>query len=418
VLGRAGEGSAEYGPKCFILSDQCFPPVLPTGGGEGVDCTAIVLIENARPHELACAFLDLVRGFDVPVGTVVVLSSTSHLGRCGTAAYASYIVAAFGRIREAYGGNVRVVHGFPLIGGGLVDDCTIRGLQEIELWLTEVDWRCLCSLLETSEYFTKNFLSISTGPASTNTCRTALKLPTSLHSSDGGIFVSPGWEDLPGSLPALGEGDEQSFLQTFLTELNIKFALQLDAFPSTDRTSQLAPDSPDRNCFGIVLAGGSHSVRLIDQLESANLMVVDSTVPGFHITEKSVMEMATDLAEKIRDLDPSNTVVSIQLLDNSCFECKTPAGDRILPRRLSDGRYHAVGELVVIGKDSLRELFLALQPIFKAVRAFKVIVLTPLPRYLWNRCCSDPTNITNSERVGFASDMGNISESSQLTYGI
>jgi hypothetical protein len=38
------------------------------------------------------------------------------------------------------------------------------------------------------------------------------------------------------------------------------------------------------------------------------------------------MEMAADLAEKIQDLDPSNTVVSIQLLDNSCFECKTPEG--------------------------------------------------------------------------------------------
>ncbi len=170
--------------------------------------------------------------------------------------------------------------------------------------------------------------------------------------------------------------------------------------------SQLAPDSPDRNCLGIVLAGGSPSVRLIDQLESANLMVVDSTVPGFRITEKSVMDMAADLAEKIRDLDPSNTVVYIQLVDNSCFECKTPEGDRILPRRQTDGRYHAVGELVVIGKDSLRELFLALQPIFKVVKAFKDTVLTPLPRYLWNRCCSDPTHITNSERVGFASDMG------------
>jgi hypothetical protein len=119
------------------------------------------------------------------------------------------------------------------------------------------------------------------------------------------------------------------------------------------------------------------------------------------------MEMATDLEDKTRDLDPSNTVVSIQLLDNSCFKCKTPEGDRILPRRKSDGKYHVEGELAVIGKDTLREHFLALQPVFKAVRAFKVIVLTPLPRYLWNRCCGDPTHITNSERVGFASDMGN-----------
>ncbi len=36
----------------------------------------------------------------------------------------------------------------------------------------------------------------------------------------------------------------------------------------------------------------------------------------------------------------------------------------------------------------------------------KCIVLTPLPRYLCNRCCNDPTHITNSERESFAGDMG------------
>jgi hypothetical protein len=66
ILGGAGGERTDIEPKCFILSDQCFPPVLPTGGGEGVDCPAIILIENARPHELASAFLDLVRGLMSP----------------------------------------------------------------------------------------------------------------------------------------------------------------------------------------------------------------------------------------------------------------------------------------------------------------------------------------------------------------
>jgi hypothetical protein len=33
VLARAGGGTGLNNPKCFILSDQCFPPVLPAGGG-------------------------------------------------------------------------------------------------------------------------------------------------------------------------------------------------------------------------------------------------------------------------------------------------------------------------------------------------------------------------------------------------
>jgi hypothetical protein len=88
------------------------------GGGEAGHCLAIVLIENAHPSELAGAFLGLTRGYDVPVGTVVVLSCLSHLGRVGTAAYAANIVKAFGRIHGAFGKGVRTVHGFPLLRGG------------------------------------------------------------------------------------------------------------------------------------------------------------------------------------------------------------------------------------------------------------------------------------------------------------
>jgi hypothetical protein len=155
-----------------------------------------------------------------------------------------------------------------------------------------------------------------------------------------------------------------------------------------------------------VLAGGSHSVRLIDHLESANLRVVDSTVPGFRITDSLVADMVADLAERVEGLDPGKTTVCIQLLDNVSFECRLPNGDRVLPRKGSDGKYHAEGELYVIGKDSLREYFMALQPIFKALKGYKCLVLTPLPRYLWNRCCSNPAHIINSERSSFASEMG------------
>ncbi len=97
-------------------------------------------------------------------------------------------------------------------------------------------------------------------------------------------------------------------------ELNSKFALQLDTCPITDRSCQTATDNPDEGRLSIVLAGSIHAVRLIDPLESANLRVVESTVPGFRITEQSVADISTDLAEKVSDLDPSKNVVLVQLL--------------------------------------------------------------------------------------------------------
>jgi hypothetical protein len=114
--GRGGHWSNQS--EMFYSNGPVLSPGTACGGGGDADCAAIIQVENSSPHDLANAFLDLGRGFDVPVGTVVVISSASHLGRGGTAAYAGDVVRAAVRIREVYGKNVRVVHRFPLIGGG------------------------------------------------------------------------------------------------------------------------------------------------------------------------------------------------------------------------------------------------------------------------------------------------------------
>jgi hypothetical protein len=78
------------------------------------------------------------------------------------------------------------------------------------------------------------------------------------------------------------------FLNIMLEELNSKFALQLDLGPITDWSCQSATDAQAKNSQYIVLAGGSHSSRLIGPLESAHLTVVDSTVAGFRITVPAI----------------------------------------------------------------------------------------------------------------------------------
>jgi hypothetical protein len=112
--------------------------------------------------------LTLLETTQTVIITVVVISSVSHLGRGGTAAYAKDVVKAASRIWGVYGRSVRVVHRFPLIVGGLLDENTVRGLREKELWLAEVDKHSLGSLPDTSA-FINNFLStISCTPASIN----------------------------------------------------------------------------------------------------------------------------------------------------------------------------------------------------------------------------------------------------------
>jgi hypothetical protein len=99
-----------------------------------------------------------------------------------------------------------------------------------------------------------------------------------------------------------------------LEELNAKFTPQLDPSLIRDWSCQYTSDTQIESGPCINLAGGSHSSRLIDPLESAHLAVVDSTVAGFRIMDNSV---AVDIEEKLAELDSKNTVVLVQLLDNS-----------------------------------------------------------------------------------------------------
>ncbi len=71
-------------PPVFVQADQNFPTMVPAGR-EGECTIKIVQVENGSLSELVEVFLGLTRGFDMPAGAVVLLSSPSHASVVGTA---------------------------------------------------------------------------------------------------------------------------------------------------------------------------------------------------------------------------------------------------------------------------------------------------------------------------------------------
>jgi hypothetical protein len=106
-------GALDDIPLCFVLSDQCFPPLIPAEGDE--ECLKILRIEDGSLRELVTAFPDTTKGFAVPAGSVVVLSSASYLARVGTATYASEFVSVCEHLGGVMGGGVELVHGIPIL---------------------------------------------------------------------------------------------------------------------------------------------------------------------------------------------------------------------------------------------------------------------------------------------------------------
>jgi hypothetical protein len=55
--------------------------------------------------------------------------------------------------------GIRVVHGFPILFGGLEEEPLIRSMREIESWFHDVDKKRLHSLPDTSAHLVTDWLT-------------------------------------------------------------------------------------------------------------------------------------------------------------------------------------------------------------------------------------------------------------------
>jgi hypothetical protein len=345
----------------------------------------VIRIENSTLIELADSFLEITKGFDMPVGSVVVLSSLSYLARVGTAAYAEELVRAIARIRDAYAGSVRIVHGFPVLIGGLDDESVIRSILEIELWLADSDKRRMHSLPSTSAHFISEWLRTnkpdtdSDSDSATDITLTLSSCQTLCTRWKRGHMLALGGRTWQLVYPPCRKRMKKKLLGVLIEELNEKFALQLDLEPSTDRSSQSASDFMEQDS---IFAGSSHSVRTIDVIDRGGLNLLDATTPGFRLCPETVGEMAEDIKDLVDGLNPTNTVISVQVLDNSTYYCGHTFAEMSLPKKLADRRYHVEGELRYVKKQLFRELFALLLTLIKAAGDCHVVIWAPIPRWL------------------------------------
>jgi hypothetical protein len=207
-------------------------------------------------------------------------------------------------------------------------------------------------------------------------------------------------------LPTLKKEDESKLLGVLIEELNCKFALQLDPDPITDRYSQEASGLHDHfDMLNVVFAGGSHSSRMLDQISDPNTKLLDCTVPGFRLTERSVAEMAKDIKEIASELPAKGTVFVMQLFDNSIYYGSREEGEMLLPKKGTDRAYHVEGALKIVKKSTFRDLFNLALSVIKEAGDITVFLTVPLPRYLLEKCCSDPSHISNKYEADYESSI-------------
>jgi hypothetical protein len=226
-----------------------------------------------------------------------------------------------------------------------------------------------------------------------------LSLPTGSRASGRTSWSSSGWGGLPSKVRAWTKEEERELSYCLLTELNSKFAFQLDNSPVVRRGCEA-----DEESLLIFMVGASHGVRLSEELRDLGHEVIEVTQPGWRILSGAVDRMAAKLRDAVAamDGDSRRRIFCYQLWDNSMHGAWSE--DRLIPHvKMMDG-YHVHGAQRLYSGACQQALFNTCLPILELAGAEQAIYISPLPRYLYRACCGDPTHVNNLGEDGYKED--------------
>jgi hypothetical protein len=86
----------------IVLSDQSMPAVLPSVNSL---CPAIIRVEGGLLWEIGDAFCNLYSDFALPVGSIILIGSLSHLLLEGLAKYTKRVVNEVKRFSSMFRGG-------------------------------------------------------------------------------------------------------------------------------------------------------------------------------------------------------------------------------------------------------------------------------------------------------------------------
>jgi hypothetical protein len=269
----------------------------------------------------------MTRGFDVPAGTVVLISSPSHAATMRTADYAAELVRASGQLRGAFAGGINILHGVPFLLGGTTSITAIRTMAEVEQWVINTV-QGTDDISATRQAFASS-LRTSTMSKAHNYI---LRLPASQTNSEKVSFLVSGFDNLKTAVEPMSEEDEKALLVLLLEELNNLYPLNLCTDVICDRFMEdevFTEGNMDRT--DLVLIGASHLARLKNHLSTENWSIVDLTVPGWRIDVDTVEELAEKISDSNVNWDAATVIV--QAFDNSVYMVAPQAEKKNYRRR-------------------------------------------------------------------------------------
>jgi hypothetical protein len=162
------------------------------------------------------------------------------------------------------------------------------------------------------------------------------------------------------------------------------------------------PTVPMDNCEQkIILLGASNLGRCAARLRALGSEVVDLTQPGWIASKTNVDALLCKL-DKISCNE--RTTMVFDLYGNSTFRFEQFDGSLSMPFS-SSGKYHLAGDIAVCPVPVFRKIFENTSALLVRHRTARIVIVPPLPRYIFTGCCTKSDHSTNINNSGYCTKL-------------
>ncbi len=334
----------------------------------------------------------------MPEGSVFLFGSASHLARVGTGTYASDWMAVVSRAEKLWRG-IRVCPLIPMI----LSDCPgtlAREIAEIAAWFANIyennplglfsSWAAVVSVSETLS---------EGGIPLPHMDSYKISVPSSLTEQH--VFISMTFcsvSSRPATLHGLPKDNLSALVRSLIETVHKCFQTCASPENYLARDTVMASDTCEQK---VVLLGASNLGCCASRLRKQGKQVVDLTQPGWLASK----ENTESLEKKLKDIECNEqSTLVFDLLGNSSFRFEQFDGSLSMPFKQA-GRYHMGGNIAVCPPPVYKRILETTASLLTLHHSSKVILVPPLPRYLFTGCCNQPGHSTNTSAPGYSSTL-------------
>jgi hypothetical protein len=150
-----------------------------------------------------------------------------------------------------------------------------------------------------------------------------------------------------------------------------------------------------------MLVGASNLKYSYAHFTDEKFVFVDMSESGWSASMDNISKLLQQTQENVKD---GATAFVFDILGNTSARFEQIDGSTALPFKIN-GRFHFGGKIVTSSPEIFGKMIEAIMPVLRAVEGKPIVIIPPMPRYLFARCCADAGHCTNFGLPDFAQNL-------------